>query len=573
MSPRRLIARALLAALLVAATLLTPSQADAFCGFYVGGGGAKLFNNASLVVLLRDGTKTVLSMQNNYQGPPEKFAMVVPVPVVLQKDDVKTLPREVFDRIDQLAAPRLVEYWEENPCPQYYGYGAGYGRSPPMAAMKPTDAGPAERPQPTVTVLAQFVVGEYDIVILGANDSLALDTWLRREGYKIPEGAEPILRPYVEAGMKFFVAKVDVAKVKLTNGQAMLSPLRFHYDAETFSLPVRLGLLNSSGTQDLIVHVLSRGKRYEVANYDNVAVPTNLDVNPGAKTNFAAFYASLFDQTLTKNPGAIVTEYAWEASKCDPCPGPPMNPGDLTLLGGDVTTLKNPFGVVLTRLHARYRKDTSGADLVFKTASPITGGSEGEEPGAHGGSANAFQGRYVLRHAWTGPITCKFPQRGMWGDPPPGVDVSPVTPALKVAFAQRDPKLLPWLLAPLSKSAGLSGGSVLSKAGPTPPPTPIAPGPPASASTSLSAPPTSTTGAPGSETPPPQATGTAQAQPPTGPAAGPPPAPPQGGCAGCAVDDRGVGAEAAAALIGLAYVLRRRRLRRGLPRRTAAERQ
>src|SRR5438105_10971187 len=87
------------------------SNAGAFCGFYVGGADAKLFNNATLVVMMRDGQRTVLSMQNNYQGPPENFAMVVPVPVVLSKSNVKTLPRDVFDRVDQLTAPRLVEYW------------------------------------------------------------------------------------------------------------------------------------------------------------------------------------------------------------------------------------------------------------------------------------------------------------------------------------------------------------------------------------------------------------------------------------------------------------------------------
>src|SRR6185503_12718620 len=104
-----------LGALLLGAALAAPADAGAFCGFYVGGAGAKLFNNATMVVLLRDGTKTVLSMQNNYQGPPEKFAMVVPVPIVLQKENVKTLERGTFDRVDQLAAPRLVEYWEEDP--------------------------------------------------------------------------------------------------------------------------------------------------------------------------------------------------------------------------------------------------------------------------------------------------------------------------------------------------------------------------------------------------------------------------------------------------------------------------
>src|SRR5579864_5325217 len=100
----------------VLAVAAAPRPAEAFCGFYVGGAGAKLFNNATLVVLMREGTRTVLSMQNNYQGPPDRFAMVVPVPVVLQKENVKTLTRELFAKLEQLDAPRLVEYWEQDPC-------------------------------------------------------------------------------------------------------------------------------------------------------------------------------------------------------------------------------------------------------------------------------------------------------------------------------------------------------------------------------------------------------------------------------------------------------------------------
>lgn len=57
-------------------------------GFYVAGADEKLFNNATMVVMMREGTKTVLSMQNNCLGPPENFAMVVPVPVVLNSKKV-----------------------------------------------------------------------------------------------------------------------------------------------------------------------------------------------------------------------------------------------------------------------------------------------------------------------------------------------------------------------------------------------------------------------------------------------------------------------------------------------------
>src|ERR1700689_2322869 len=92
--------------LAVLLSAVAPRPASAFCGFYVGGAGAKLFNNATMVVLMREGTRTVLSMQNNYQGPPERFAMVVPVPVVLQKENVRTLTPDIFSRVDKLAAPR-----------------------------------------------------------------------------------------------------------------------------------------------------------------------------------------------------------------------------------------------------------------------------------------------------------------------------------------------------------------------------------------------------------------------------------------------------------------------------------
>lgn len=323
-----------LAAPLALAALTAAPPARAFCGFYVAGADKQLFNNATMVVLMRDGTRTVLSMQNNYQGPPENFAMVVPVPVVLQKENVKTLPPAIFDKIDRLAAPRLVEYWEQDPCAP---------PAPPIMPMGATRYRSGAAPVPSkasanlgVKIEAQFTVGEYEVVILSATDSMGLDTWLRQNGYKIPAGAEPLLRPYVQGGMKFFVAKVDTQKVRFENGMAKLSPLRFHYDSETFALPVRLGLVNSAGTQDLLVHVLARGQRYETANYKNVAIPTNLDVDEKARGQFGAFYAALFDRTLARHPGAVVTEYAWSSGSCDPCPGPTLDGANLATLGQDV---------------------------------------------------------------------------------------------------------------------------------------------------------------------------------------------------------------------------------------------
>ncbi|KIG16945.1 hypothetical protein DB30_03929 [Enhygromyxa salina] len=454
----------------VGAWLGAAQPAEGFCGFYVAGADAKLFNDATMVVMMRDGQRTVLSMQNDYQGPPEDFALVIPVPVVLQEGDVKTLPREVFDHVDKLAAPRLVEYWEQDPCEarrqqqqaRRRVHNVRYDEAEMSAA--PGDHG--------VTIEAEFVVGEYEVVILSAQDSTGLDTWLRGNEYNIPAGAEPLLAPYVEGGMKFFVAKVDSQKVQFQtkpdgSKRAMLSPLRFHYDSPDFSLPVRLGLINAQGPQDLLVHVLAPNTRYQVANYPNVTIPTNLIVKDEVRERFGQFYVSLFDHTLAQNPKAVVTEYAWSASSCDPCPEPALSTEELIVLGADVlpryaegfdeqgqldpdheVSWKIQGEFVLTRLHARYGKDTLGEDLVFEQAGGLTGGRGMPRNGAldpksaEVGDSNSFQGRYVILHYWDQAVQCLWPLWDQWGGPPGGHDSSnEPTVAQQLAFEPRNAKL------------------------------------------------------------------------------------------------------------------------------------
>ena len=544
--------RIAIAASTAVALLSTSIPAHAFCGFYVSGSNAKMFNDATNVVLMREGTRTVLSMQNDYKGPLEDFAMVVPVPVVLKPTDVKVVPKAVFDRIDSLGSPRLVEYWEQDPCPAPYdnaGYGHATGAAPrPMAgapsmaeppsrdySMKMADKADAPRrnavppvlasfsaspttitsgvptkvqwswsyanqpwPEPTCTldhgvgtvyngaqaalsltesslvtlscansagkatkqvkintvkIEAKFDVAEYQILILSAAEAAGLEEWLRINKYQIPKDAEALLRPYVESGSKFFVAKVDPKKVQMVDGRGVLSPLRFHYDSEDFSLPIRLGMANSSGKQDLIVNIISSNKRFEVANYKNVVIPTNFDVKPSVKTRFTEFYTALFDKTIEANPGAVVTEYAWQAVgqavqqgiygvTCDPCPSVIPIDGDMMSLGADVIGGSITQGTyVLTRLHARYGKADMKDDLRFREAKPIVGGREmwsrkGLEYGAAPAATNNFQARYAIRHWWTGPIKCQNPTRGVWGGPPNG-NASQVIAGGKTAFAPR----------------------------------------------------------------------------------------------------------------------------------------
>src|SRR6188474_3204191 len=169
---------------------LCAGQAQAFCGFFVGKAEADLFNDASKVVMVRDGNRTTINMLNEYRGPLKEFAMVVPVPVVLQKEDVKTPFRALFERIDAYSAPRLAEYYDHDPCVPL----------PPRSMARLQMAAPAAKPAARedaaklgVKIEAQYTVGPYDIVILSASQSDGLETWLLQNGYRIPRGAAKVL--------------------------------------------------------------------------------------------------------------------------------------------------------------------------------------------------------------------------------------------------------------------------------------------------------------------------------------------------------------------------------------------
>ena len=89
--------------------------ASSFCGFYVAKADTKLFNKTSQVILVRDGQKTTVTMSNDFDGDVKDFAMVVPVPTVLEREDIRVVPSTLFDKLDAYSGPRLVEYYDKNP--------------------------------------------------------------------------------------------------------------------------------------------------------------------------------------------------------------------------------------------------------------------------------------------------------------------------------------------------------------------------------------------------------------------------------------------------------------------------
>jgi len=383
--------------------------AESFCGFYVAKADTKIFNKASQVVLARQDDKTVITMVNDFKGDPKEFAVVIPVPTLIERGQINVGDKKVIDHLDAYTSPRLVEYYDGSPCQ--------------IALMERSMGGDAFssvsnsiRPRAEalgVTVQAQYTVGEYDIVILSAKQGEGLETWLKENGYRLPKGASEVLGSYIKQKMHFFVAKVNLTEQSKL-GFNYLRPIQVAYESPKFMLPLRLGTLNADGYQELFIYTLTQRGRVEPTNYRSVKLPSGMDLPIYIKSRFKDFYRDMFDRQVKKaDMRAVFTEYAWDMNWCDPCAAEPLSIEELRNLGvfwlnedgagfpPGRGRLMPPFGgardAFVTRMHARYDAQHFPEDLVLQETS----------------DRNNFQASYVLRHPWKGddsscPATDKY---------------------------------------------------------------------------------------------------------------------------------------------------------------------
>lgn len=383
-------------------TITVTTTAQAFCGFYVARADTSLFNRASQVVLVRDEDRTVITMANDFEGEVEDFAVVIPVPTMIEREQINVGDRAVIQHLDAYTSPRLVEYHDANPCGRYE-LEEMLGRDSPSTAAANKQMKSSARSR-GVTIEAQYTVGEYDILILSAAQSSGLIRWLNDNGYKIPRGAKKVVDSYLKQDMRFFVAKVNVAEQSKL-GYQYLRPLQVAYESNKFMLPIRLGTLNAKGKQELYVYALTRTGRVETTNYRTVKIPSNVEIPEFVDSEFGDFYRAMFEkQTMKENERAVFLEYAWDMGWCDPCAADPLSTKELRQLGvfwlgGNGQEMKRTRqvqaqNVFVTRLHVRYDAEHFPEDLMFQET----------------GDRTNYQGRYVIRRPWTGEADCDISQ-------------------------------------------------------------------------------------------------------------------------------------------------------------------
>jgi hypothetical protein len=164
----------------------------------------------------------------------------------------------------------------------------------------------------------------------------------------------------------------------------------------------------------------------------------------------------MFQEAVRKEDGkAVFLEYAWDMGWCDPCAAQPLSTSELRELGvfwlSDAPVRPGPpvpvplpgqmpgsiimpvpqaQDVFVTRLHLRYDNEHFPEDLNFQEI----------------GDRTNFQGRFVLRHPWTGSDSCEAATK--YRD---GLRARQETEATTLAG------LTGWDLKEIRSKAGLSG--------------------------------------------------------------------------------------------------------------------
>lgn len=359
-------------------TLLALSPAAyAFCGTYVGGPDDTLVNHASRVILAREGEHTVLTVAMDYEGSPSEFALLLPVPTVLQAEDVTTIDPWLVDAMDEWTTPRVSAYTCADVTGEVHQPGnIGCAVDNGLVSRSTNDSG-SVNDSGGVTVESSFSVAGYDIVVLSAEESQGLTGWLDDNGYALPPGGDDVLQEYIDGGSYFLAARVSIdLSAEQPDGPTWLPPLQFAYDSPVFGLPIRIGTISADGDQEVLVYVL--GDSYVgISNYPERTVEDECMWQDGGG-GFTEFYEDQLDGAFAEGAGWLA-EYNWSLTQnCDPCTGVGgFSPEQLLVLGRE-----NYHGFV-SRLRLRYAPEEALQDVVLYET------NQGEE------YANGEQIRYI----------------------------------------------------------------------------------------------------------------------------------------------------------------------------------
>src|SRR5262245_21065758 len=78
----------------------------------VGAVNTQLYNHSTKMVVARADDRSTITMTADYRGDPKEFAVVIAVPTVLTREQIKIADGNLIDVLDKATAPKLVESFD-----------------------------------------------------------------------------------------------------------------------------------------------------------------------------------------------------------------------------------------------------------------------------------------------------------------------------------------------------------------------------------------------------------------------------------------------------------------------------
>jgi hypothetical protein len=276
-----------LAGAVCAGVSLLPAAALACGGFFCNT--APVDQQAERIIFVQEDSNIVTSyVEIAYQGEPEGFAWVVPVPSVPALD---VWHGGAFNALDLLTEPQFDIPW---------GCFAEAGADADADGAPNDDRGEVE-------VLDQRRVGPFDTATIESDDPRALVEWLRLNEYRITPAMEPFIAMYTREGLKFLAMKLAPGE-----GTDAIQPIKMTYNAISPMVPLRLTSVAAQLEMGVKVWVLGTS-RYGAAGLPDVVIDdADLRFDPNTwQTNYLALVARKVDGNGGKG---FITEFAGQTA-------------------------------------------------------------------------------------------------------------------------------------------------------------------------------------------------------------------------------------------------------------------
>ncbi len=248
-----------------------------------------------------------------YQGDPEEFAWLLPMPTV---PDLALSNGLLFGLIDEQTGP-IARSSVRDLCPQqkYYCQVHPPCPTPNLAVPSPTPgAGPVVEGDfasdgamnaadplapPPVEVLAREQIGAYDTITFAAEEAdLAVD-WLNENGLIVNETMSPYMQPFLDAGMVFIASRLvpgaDLDEIR---------PLQLTYEADAPSIPLQLTAI-AAEPHMMVTAFIYADQEFEPAFLPTVEVPAE-EIYTRGRSNYPMVLSRVVDE---EGGAAFVKEY------------------------------------------------------------------------------------------------------------------------------------------------------------------------------------------------------------------------------------------------------------------------